>query len=216
MDKSHTVGHASRAGNRADHPIWRRPSWLGPSRAGRNRAAGGGLPFALMPRRTATTGSATPRTATRRSWAAALIATSLLLAGCGAGGPADDAANEASRVQLATALPENAPGQQLYLVEVTIPGGVTLQKHVHEGTQIASVRSGTLTYVIESGTALVTRADGAEERVTGPITIELEVGESLVEDKALVHYGQNLGEETVVVTLAALLREGAPLSTPVD
>jgi quercetin dioxygenase-like cupin family protein len=146
----------------------------------------------------------------------ALLAATLLVAGCGSDGDANNGPSDASRVELATARPTNAPGQQLYLQEVTIPGGVTLQKHIHEGTQIASVRSGTLTYVIESGSTLVTRADGTEEQFTGPTTIELQTGDSLVESEELVHYGQNLGDETVVVTLAVLLREGAPLATTVD
>jgi quercetin dioxygenase-like cupin family protein len=146
----------------------------------------------------------------------AAFAAVVALAGCGSDDDGGGAVTEATRVQLATALPANAPGHQLYLEEVTIPAGVTLQKHVHEGTQVANVRSGVLTYVIESGTARVTRADGAQEAFTGPVTIELGAGDWLIETEDLVHYGENVGNETVVVTLAALLAQGAPLATPVD
>jgi quercetin dioxygenase-like cupin family protein len=146
----------------------------------------------------------------------AAFALVVTLSSCGSDDGGGGVTAEATRVQLATALPTNAPGEQLYLEEVTIPAGVTLQKHVHEGTQVASVRSGTLTYVIESGTARVTRADGEQEDFTGPLTIELRAGDWLVETEDLVHYGANRGNETVVVTLAALIAQGAPLATPVD
>jgi len=147
---------------------------------------------------------------------AALLAATVLVVGCASGGAATDGPGVASRVSLATGLPANAPGQQLHLQEVTIPAGVTLQKHLHEGTQIAHIRRGTLTLVIEVGTALVTRADGTTEQHTGPVTIELGAGDSVVENEQLVHYGQNLGDEPVVITVALLVREGAPLATPVD
>jgi quercetin dioxygenase-like cupin family protein len=153
---------------------------------------------------------------------AALLVAASLVAGCGAGeasgagGAADAAPSDAIRVSLASALPANAPGQQLYLEEVTISPGVTLPKHIHEGTQIANIRNGTLIYVIESGTADVTRADGTEEQFTGPLTIELNAGDSIVEREDLVHYSQNPGDEPIVIILAVLLREGAPFSTPVE
>jgi hypothetical protein len=47
------------------------------------------------------------------------------------------------------------------------------------------------------------------------LTIELRAGDWLVETEDLVHYRANRGNETVVVTLAALIAQGAPLATPV-
>ena len=92
--------------------------------------------------------------------------------------------------------------------------GTDLPQHFHDGTQIAAVRSGTLTYDIVSGTTTVTRAGGATEEITGPKVITLEPGDSLTESRDLVHFGSNRGDEPVVISVAALLRDGAPLATP--
>jgi quercetin dioxygenase-like cupin family protein len=56
-----------------------------------------------------------------------------------------------TRTILAQATPENGPGRQLYLEEVRIAPGAKLATHLHEGTQIASIRSGVLTYNVVSG-----------------------------------------------------------------
>ena len=45
--------------------------------------------------------------------------------------------------------------------------------------------------------------------------MSLAAGDGVVETRDLIHYGANDGDERVVITLAALLRSGAPLSTPV-
>ena len=111
--------------------------------------------------------------------------------------------------------PENAPGQELTLQQVTIAPGAKLPEHFHQGTQLATIRAGVLTYNVVSGTAHVTRADGATKSVTGPGVVRLRTGDALVENQSLVHYGANNGKQPVVIELAALLRAGAPLSTPV-
>ncbi|CAB4898037.1 unannotated protein [freshwater metagenome] len=118
------------------------------------------------------------------------------------------------RTMLAHAVPANAPGQELYLQEVTIAAGAKLSRHLHEGTQVASVRSGTLTYNIVSGTAVVTRADGTVQSAEGPTVIELGPGDAITETATLVHFGANNGKVPVVILLAALLTEGAPVATP--
>ena len=41
-------------------------------------------------------------------------------------------------------------------------------------------------------------------------------GDTIVENESLVHYGANKGKQRVVIELAALLHDGAPLSTAVD
>jgi quercetin dioxygenase-like cupin family protein len=111
--------------------------------------------------------------------------------------------------------PVNAPGQQLYLQQVVIDPGAKLPEHFHEGTQLATVTSGALTYNVVSGTATVTRADGATKTYDGPTVVTLRKGDALAEPESLVHYGSNKGKKPVVLELAALLRDGAPLSTPV-
>src|SRR5262249_31405431 len=84
-----------------------------------------------------------------------------------------------TRTILAQAIPTNAPGQTLYLEEVRIAPKAKLATHLHEGTQIASVRAGVLTYNIVSGTVSVTRADGSTKDVTGPSTVQLRRGDAI-------------------------------------
>jgi hypothetical protein len=113
------------------------------------------------------------------------------------------------------AAPPNAPGQELNLQRVVIDPGAELPEHFHEGTQLASIRAGVLTYEVVSGAVQVTRADGTTETVGGPGTVKLRRGDTIVEDESLVHYGRNAGRKPVVIELAALLHQGAPLATPV-
>ena len=120
------------------------------------------------------------------------------------------------RDELGQATPANAPGQVLYLQRVTIEPGAALDTHFHEGTQVAEVVEGTLTYDIVEGSATVTRQDGTVEEVTAPDTITLAPGDGLVESEDLVHFGSNDGDEPIVILLAALLADGAPLATPVE
>ncbi|MBV9412947.1 MAG: cupin domain-containing protein [Acidimicrobiia bacterium] len=120
-----------------------------------------------------------------------------------------------TRAPFGEAAPANAPGQRLYLQQVTIAPHAKLAEHFHQGTQLARVMSGTLTYNIVSGTAAVTRADGKAEDATGPTTVFLQPGDSLVETASLIHYGANDTDAPVVIELAALLEQGAPLATPV-
>ena len=120
-----------------------------------------------------------------------------------------------TRTELGSASPANGPGQELYLQRVTIAPGAKLPEHFHQGTQVAHIISGVLTYDIASGTATVTRAHGKTETVDGPATIKLRRGDGLVETQGLVHHGSNAGTKPVVIELAALLQKGAPLSSPV-
>jgi hypothetical protein len=103
----------------------------------------------------------------------------------------------------------------LYLQRVTIAPGAKLVGHFHQGTQVARVVAGVLTYDIASGSATVTHANGKSETIAAPATIKLRPGESLVETQGLVHHGSNAGKKPVVIELAALLQSGAPLATPV-
>jgi len=129
--------------------------------------------------------------------------------------PTSPSSNGITRTELGKAPPANAPGQELYLQRVTIAPGAKLAEHFHQGTQVARVISGVLTYDVVSGQALVTHTNGTSETVDAPATIKLRRGESLVETQGLVHYGSNAGKRPVVIELAALLQEGAPLATPV-
>lgn len=119
------------------------------------------------------------------------------------------------RTVYGTTAPVNAPGQELSLQRVVIAPGAELPEHFHEGTQLATIRAGVLTYNIVSGEALVTRAGGRTHTVVGPGVVSLRQGDTLVEPESLAHYGSNRGKKPVVIDLTALLKSGAPRSTPV-
>ena len=68
-----------------------------------------------------------------------------------------------ARTILGETEPSNAPGQDLTLQQVTVQPGAQLPTHFHEGTQVASIRAGVLTYTIESGSVTVTHAGGDPE-----------------------------------------------------
>src|SRR3954467_12764215 len=50
---------------------------------------------------------------------------------------------------------KGAKGKTLGLSRVTIPAGGTIALHHHEGTQVAYIQSGVLTYTVESGSVTV-------------------------------------------------------------
>jgi hypothetical protein len=155
-----------------------------------------------------------------RARGATVVGTALLLTvalvgpvpGAGAG---SSPAPTATRDELGEGEPLNAPGQTLYLQRVTIPPGVALPEHFHEGTQVARVRTGVLTYEVLSGAVTITRRDGTVETVQGPATVKIRAGESLFEAESLDHRGSNAGKKPVVIEVGALLRTGAPLATPI-
>jgi quercetin dioxygenase-like cupin family protein len=120
-----------------------------------------------------------------------------------------------TRTILSVTEPANAPGQVLYLTKVRIAPKSRLTEHFHDGTQIATVQSGVLTYRITSGSTTITNAKGVARTVTGPRTVRIRAGESLVEGAGLTHYGSNATTRPVVILTAALIASGAPLATPV-
>lgn len=122
----------------------------------------------------------------------------------------------ASRIVLAQGSPEAANGQVLQLARYDIPRGVVLAMHTHPGMQIAWIESGVLTYhVVSGGSIPVTRAahDGTPESTEllapGEST-ELHPGDSVVEIDGVVHYGENIGADPVVILAATLLDPNQP------
>jgi quercetin dioxygenase-like cupin family protein len=149
----------------------------------------------------------------------ALGLSAVALGGCSNDSATADAVTAPSaepivRQLLGETSPSNAPGQTLYLERVSIAPGTQLSQHFHEGTQVAYVEAGTLTYTMVSGTVVVTDADGVATSHTGPTVVTIEPGSWLVETPEVIHYGENAGTETVEIILTALLAEGAPLATP--
>jgi quercetin dioxygenase-like cupin family protein len=118
----------------------------------------------------------------------------------------------------AYANPVGATGRTLGLSIVTIPTGVKLALHYHEGTQVAYVQSGVLLYSVKAGHVRVMSglADQSPKvvRTIGPgQTGAITAGEWIVEQPSVIHTAQ--AKARVVVLLASLLRNGAPAATPV-
>jgi quercetin dioxygenase-like cupin family protein len=146
-----------------------------------------------------------------------LIAVAALVgSGAPIGAQESTTSNGVTRIELAEGTPANAPGQELYLQEVRLAPGAKLPTHFHQGTQVASVRKGVLTYDIVSGSAQVTRADGTVETFDGPASMKLRKGDALLEPETDVHFGSNDTKKPVVILVAALLAQGAPLATPIE
>ena len=146
-----------------------------------------------------------------RSSAAALSLTALLgLNACGDLPPADA---KPVREILASGDTPNAAGNTMYLQRVTVPVGVSLALHFHEGTQVAYIQQGTLSYHVERGSATAT-IGGKTQTITGPADIELPAGSTLLEPSTDIHRAANHGAEPVVILISALLTSGADLATP--
>lgn len=107
----------------------------------------------------------------------------------------------------------------MVLSRVTVPPGVRLALHHHQGTQISRVVAGTLTYTVRRGHADLYEGEGAEARMLRRIgagqTARIVAGQSLVEQPSDDHEAANRGGDPVVIYLATLLRTGAPAASPV-
>jgi quercetin dioxygenase-like cupin family protein len=115
---------------------------------------------------------------------------------------------------------QGAPDRTMVLSRVVIQPGARLAVHHHLGTQISRVTSGTLSYTVESGSAIVREGEsGVDERLVRKIaagqTARIRPGQWLVEQPSDIHRAANHGSTPVVVYLATLLETGAPPSTPV-
>ena len=122
----------------------------------------------------------------------------------------------ASRVVLAQGSPEAANGQVLQLVRYDIPPGVMLPMHTHPGMQIAWIESGVLHYTVVSGGSItVTHPWGVGSpepaELIGPgESTDLHPGDYVTEIDGVVHYGENLGKEDVVILASTLLDPNQP------
>ncbi len=111
-----------------------------------------------------------------------------------------------------------AKGKTLGLSRVTIPAGGTIALHHHEGTQVAYIQSGILTYTVRKGsvTVMTGPADNARivRRIPAGRTGRVAAGQWIVEQPSTIHKAANRGRSKIVIYLATLLKTGAPPSTP--
>ena len=109
-----------------------------------------------------------------------------------------------TREVLASGYPTQDKKQILELVRYTIAPKTKLPTHIHPGMQIERVEAGTLTYTVVKGEAKVTKSNRTELIVQQGKTIQLTVGDSLVESAGMVHYGENKTNSPVILLSASL------------
>jgi quercetin dioxygenase-like cupin family protein len=113
---------------------------------------------------------------------------------------------------------KGAPDRTLGLSRVTIPAGGAIALHHHEGTQLAFIQKGVLTYTVKSGSVTV-RSGPADDatvvrRIRAGQTGKIRAGQWIVEQPSTIHQAANNGSGPIVIYLATLLKTGAPPSTP--
>jgi hypothetical protein len=114
-----------------------------------------------------------------------------------------------------------APDRTMVLSRVEVEPGAKLALHHHLGTQISHVESGTLTYTVRQGSAVVREGESDQQpRLVRTIkagdTARIRPGQWLVEQPSDIHEAANRGSVPVVIYLATLLKTGAPPATPVS
>ena len=159
-----------------------------------------------------------------RDRAAVMLAIALLTVGAIALSPTSHAQDQSTyeqaltRTVLGSDNPPTAPDETLQLSLIAIPSGTSLPVHTHPGVQIASVVQGELTYYVLQGSATINRAEGVgtpmptEELQAGESTV-LSDGDTVIERANMIHYGENLGTEPVLIYTASLFATDQPIST---
>lgn len=115
---------------------------------------------------------------------------------------------------------QGAPNRTMVLSKVVVEPGAKLALHHHLGTQISRVASGTLTYTVRQGSAVLREGDAEKEprrvrTIEAGQTARIKAGQWLVEQPSDIHEAANRGTTPVVIYLATLLQTGAPPATPV-
>ena len=115
-----------------------------------------------------------------------------------------------NREVLASGYPTQDQKQILELVRYTIAPRTKLPTHTHPGMQIERVEAGTLTYTVVEGEAKVTKANDTELILQKGKTMQLTVGDSLVESAGMVHYGENQTNKPIILLSASLFNANQP------
>jgi quercetin dioxygenase-like cupin family protein len=141
-----------------------------------------------------------------------------LLPGALAGAESEPIAIRSALAQ--TSAVKGAPGRTMVLSRVEVEPGAKLGLHHHLGAQIARIESGTLTYTVRKGSAVVREGEADQHpRLVRTIragqTARIRPGQWLVEQPSDIHEAANRGGSPVVIYLATLLKDGAPPATPV-
>lgn len=148
---------------------------------------------------------------------AAVFALGALLPGALAG-PSEPTAVRSALAQ--TDRVQGAPGRTMVLSRVVVEPGAKLALHHHLGTQISRIASGTLTYTVRKGSAVVSEGDAEKDprrvrTIAAGQTARIQSGQWLVEQPSDIHEAANHGSKPVVIYLSTLLKSGSPPATPV-
>ncbi len=148
---------------------------------------------------------------------AAVFALGALLPGALAG-PSEPTAVRTALAQ--TDRVQGAPGRTMVLSRVVVEPGAKLALHHHLGTQISRIASGTLTYTVRKGSAVVSEGDAEKDprrvrTIAAGQTARIKPGQWLVEQPSDIHEAANRGSKPVVIYLSTLLASGSPPATPV-
>ena len=116
---------------------------------------------------------------------------------------------------------QGAPKRTLVLSRVVVEPGAKLALHRHQGTQVARILSGTLTYTVRRGSVPVRRGESdlnprTVRLIEAGQTARIRAGQWIVEQPSDIHQAANRGSAPVVIYLATLLKTGAPPATPVS
>ncbi len=109
-----------------------------------------------------------------------------------------------TREVLASGYPTQDQKQILELVRYTIAPRAKLPTHTHPGMQVVHVEAGTLTFTVVEGEAKVTKPNSTELILKKGKTIQLTVGDSLIESAGMVHYGENQTNKPIILLSASL------------
>jgi quercetin dioxygenase-like cupin family protein len=119
----------------------------------------------------------------------------------------------------ARASPAAVENPELAIGRVTIMPGAAIPTHYHPGMQVAVIVQGTLTYSVFTGEVALHRAndpEGPPETVGPGDTVQIGVGDAVVEPPGSIHQGRNDGAVPVVIYLSTLFPEGEPRAIPAE
>lgn len=110
--------------------------------------------------------------------------------------------------------PPGAPKRTLGLSRVVVMPGALLASHHHPGAQLGYIAEGTLTYTVETGSAVVLKGPGDDATVVKRLkpgdTYRVKAGQWLREEQGEVHHARNAGTVPIVIYLSTLFRTGQP------
>ena len=123
---------------------------------------------------------------------------------------------------LGVGMPENASGQVLVLLHLTVAPGGGFAPHTHPGMMVVSVESGTLDVTqVGDMEMTVTRAasngtPAVNEPLTNGMTATLGPGDSFVEPAGMVHTSFNNGTEPASLLATGLIDPNLPATQCVE